>query len=653
MFSCTCRYRASGLRLQAAQGYGDCVEETLNMTEASGKRNYMFADRNTFKAPYWLILFSAFVCMSHSSAQQQAKTIESSRSASTESSESPDKRRIERLGEVTTDEWQMDLALPRAAPVISPDNGGFVLLDEDQNQRLRQLLSTLATNPGDTEILAQLNALLTDVLAQANSMMDAGFIEQARQLLPLIQSINPGLDGLSSANARLQIINEVSELLMAGNTALEHQRIVQPENSNALYYFNQAFDKDPQNRLVQQALARVQDVLIESALESARELDFETATAWLSQAAVVREDQKRVEEARNEVAKIEQEHAAELEQKAIVAMDSGDFILADFNIIDLIALGGQQARVEFLRARLKEARFYGGFEPGQIISDKLVRIGGKAPEIVIIAAGSFLMGSDDGYDNEKPQHRVTIEKGFGLGVREVTVAEFRLFIEHTGYQTAAEQSGRSSIYDEAAGRLNNREGVNWEYDYKGKKANPDKPVLHVNVHDALAYVQWLARETGKGYRLPSEAEYEYVASAGGKGAYWWGDGSPSEVVENLTGDRDNSPNKRQWTTGFKKYGDGHWGPAPAGSIVNDKKVHPMGVYDITGNVSEWTEDCWHHNYIKAPVDGSAWINPGCERRVARGGYWASSPRQTRAAFRISAKAETYGPVVGIRIARDL
>jgi formylglycine-generating enzyme required for sulfatase activity len=79
----------------------------------------------------------------------------------------------------------------------------------------------------------------------------------------------------------------------------------------------------------------------------------------------------------------------------------------------------------------------------------------------------------------------------------------------------------------------------------------------------------------------------------------------------------------------------------------------MGVYDIAGNVSEWTEDCWHQNYIKAPVDGSAWVNPGCNRRVVRGGYWAGSPQRSRAAFRIPAKADAFGPVVGFRIARDL
>ena len=98
-----------------------------------------------------------------------------------------------------------------------------------------------------------------------------------------------------------------------------------------------------------------------------------------------------------------------------------------------------------------------------------------------------------------------------------------------------------------------------------REAGPDMPVLHVNAYDAQAYIQWLVLETGKDYRLPSEAEYEYVARVGGKGSYWWGEGSPAEVVENLTGERDKSPANRKWTTSFKRYGDGHWGPAPAGS----------------------------------------------------------------------------------------
>lgn len=451
--------------------------------------------------------------------------------------------------------------------------------------------------------------------------------------------------------------NEANELLDAGYAALEFQRILEPENDNALYYFREVLIIEPENSTVFIGLAKVQSALVDRALESARELDFDTAGAWLSKASTVHEDQTLIEDGHYAVAIFKQEYAAELELKAIRAMDAGKFSLVDIYVIDLIALGEQDARIASLRARLDELRFYGGFEPGQTISDELLQSGGKAPAIVVITAGSFLMGSREGsdnvLDNEKPQHRITFVHGFGLGIREVTVAEFRLFIERTGYRTAAERRGSSSVYNEAAGRLNRRSGVDWEYDYRGKKAEREMPVLHVNLHDAQAYVQWLSRETGKGYRLPSEAEYEYVARAGGNSTYWWGNGSPSQAVENLTGDRDKSAGKRHWTTFFKNYGDGHWGPAPAATIGTGEMVHPMGVYDIAGNVCEWTADCWHQNYVQAPVDGSAWINPGCNRRVVRGGYWASSPNQTRAAFRISAKPETYGPVVGIRIARDL
>ena len=610
----------------------------------------MFANKNTFNILMRLILLSAFVWVSHLSAQQQV-------AEPTKSHGSSDERHIERLGEASADEWEMDLALPRAAPVASSGSAEVKLPDAEQNKKLQQLLSSLAANPGNSRVLAQLNTLLADVLVQANSLMDEGSLDEAEQLFPVIHSIDPGFRGLGSAKKRMKILRQADDLLTAANTALESQRILEPENDNAVYYFNQALLKNPRSQVARLGLVRTQTALVERALASARELDFETTEAWLLEASAILEDQQLIEGARIEVATFKQERGAELEERAIIAMNSGEFTLADFNIIDLIALGGQEARLETLRPRLEEARIYGGFEPGQAISDDLLKSGGKAPEIIVITPGSFLMGSRRGStgaaDNEKPQHRVTIKRGFGLGIREVSVGEFRLFIESSGYRTTAERSGRSSIYDEAAGRLTKHKGVSWQHDYTGKKAKPDLPVIHVTVLDALAYVQWLASETGKSYRLPSEAEYEYVARAGGKGTYWWGEGSPPVPVENLTGNRDKSPTKRGWTTSFKKYGDGHWGPAPTGSIGKGELVHPMGIYDIAGNVSEWMEDCWHQNYIKAPVDGSAWVNPGCNRRVVRGGYWAGAPQRSRAAFRIPVNADAFGPVVGFRIARDL
>jgi len=590
----------------------------------------MFACKKTFISPRviscLLILFSGLLCLSYSQAQQ------------------------------AVDEWEMDLALPTAMPATPTGEDQTALPDEEQDRALRQLLSKLAANPGSSQVLAQLNTLLADVLGQADDLIDSGSIQQPAQLLAVIQSIDPNLNGLKSSHQHLQVLRDADELLNKGNASLQAQQIIEPVNDNALYYFKQALLKNPQNNSVQLGLARVQEALILRANDSAQELDFEMAAEWLERASAVRENQSLVDDAWGRLMAFQNMRADDLEKQTLTAIDAGNFNVAGFSIIDLIAMGGQEDRVKTLQAQLEDARFYGGFEPGQIISDTFLHSSDKAPDIVVISAGSFVMGSggrSGAYDNETPRHRVTIARGFGFGVREVTVREFGLFVERSGYRTQALRAGGSTIYNETAGRLSKRDGITWKHDYRGKPANPDDPVLHVNMHDARAYLQWLSDETGKRYRLPSEAEYEYIAKAAGRATYWWGEGSPAKTVENLTGSRDHSPTKRRWTTPFKKYGDGHWGPAPAGSLQDDGLIHPMGVFDITGNVSEWVADCWHQNYVKAPVDGSAWVNPGCQRVVVRGGYWASAPKQSRAAFRISAKPDTLGPVVGIRIARDL
>jgi formylglycine-generating enzyme required for sulfatase activity len=174
-------------------------------------------------------------------------------------------------------------------------------------------------------------------------------------------------------------------------------------------------------------------------------------------------------------------------------------------------------------------------------------------------------------------------------------------------------------------------------------------VVHVSWNDATAYVRWLASGTGKPYRLPSESEFEYALRAGRAAVYWWGDGVPPKALENLTGERDVSPRRRQWSTYFEGYEDGYWGPAPVGSFEGN----PFGLNDMAGNVGEWVQDCWHDTFMRAPVDGSAWLNPGCRLRTIRGGYWASSPDQARAAYRLSANPDRHDARIGFRIARDL
>jgi formylglycine-generating enzyme required for sulfatase activity len=244
---------------------------------------------------------------------------------------------------------------------------------------------------------------------------------------------------------------------------------------------------------------------------------------------------------------------------------------------------------------------------------------------------------------------VRITRPFALTRNEITVADFRRFVRESGYRSDAEKRGDSNAYDERTGRIVKRSGVSWENDFQGGRAKSSEPVVHVSWNDAVAYAQWLADVTGQRYRLPSEAEFEFALRAGTTSAYWWGDGHPERLVGNLTGEGDRSRSKRTWAKAFENYRDGFWGPAPVARF----EANGFGLYDLGSNVSEWTEDCWHQNFLRAPDDGSAWVNRGCAKRVVRGGSWGSDPDQARSAYRLGVMADTGSARVGFRVAREL
>ena len=206
------------------------------------------------------------------------------------------------------------------------------------------------------------------------------------------------------------------------------------------------------------------------------------------------------------------------------------------------------------------------------------------PEMVVVPAGSFMMGSPSHEagraEDEDPRHRVTIAKPFAVGKYEVTFAEWDACVADGG-------CGGHRPEDEGWGR--------------GRR-----PLVNVSWDDAKAYVRWLSRKTGKPYRLPSEAEWEYAARAGTTTRYSWGDDIGRNRANCL-------------------YCDSRWDlkqTAPAGSF----RANVFGLHDVHGNVSEWVEDCWNDNYAGAPADGSPWTDGGCTRRVLRGGSWFNEPR---------------------------
>lgn len=535
---------------------------------------------------------------------------------------------------------------------VRPQNT-FQLPNPVQAERLDQLLTMIAARPNSQAALSELGALLDDLLAQARVAIGDKDFETAAFLVDTVREVNPRKRGLAETRRMLGESVEVEEWLAAARAAERAGALIEPRLESAYYHYRRVLSVVPDNEEALRGVDGIQQVMVVYALDASRNLDFALADAWLEEAAGIQDSQVAVLEGRRQINEFRSGMAREIEEEILQAIRAGDNNLAEFKLIDLIALGGYEARVTELKEMMSREESYGEYEPGQVVQDAFEDGSGFAPAVVIVNSGSFVMGSrpseNDSSDNEYPAHRVTFQRGFALGQKEISVGQFAAFVRSTGYLTDAERAGQGSVWDEDLGQLSDRPGVTWRMDFAGNQASDNMPVLHVSWNDATAYVNWLASKTGKSYRLPSEAEFEYAIRAGSRSAFWWGDGRPRDLVENLAGFDDQSESGRRFSNGLKGYGDNHFGPAPVGSFA----PNPFGLYDMAGNVSEWMQDCWHSSYVRAPDTGIAWDNPGCNRRVVRGGYWASAPRQNRSATRMSAPQLLKAPQLGIRIARDL
>jgi formylglycine-generating enzyme required for sulfatase activity len=239
------------------------------------------------------------------------------------------------------------------------------------------------------------------------------------------------------------------------------------------------------------------------------------------------------------------------------------------------------------------------------------------PEMIVVPAGSFTMGSpptEKGrYTSEGPQHTVTFSKPFAVSKYELTFADWDACVAGggcNGYKPTDQGWGRAQ-----------------------------QPVINVNWDDAQAYVAWLSQVTGKTYRLLSEAEYEYATRAGTTTTYPWGD----DIKLNGTAMADCNGCGSKWD---------EQQTAPIGSFTPNK----FGLYDVVGNVFEWSEDCVHNNYNGAPTDGSAWLaaNGGdCTNRILRGGSWLNTPVFLRSAFRGWNSTDSRVYYFGFRVGRTL
>src|SRR6478752_4572752 len=220
----------------------------------------------------------------------------------------------------------------------------------------------------------------------------------------------------------------------------------------------------------------------------------------------------------------------------------------------------------------------------------------REPETIPLRGGSFAMGSNEDV-SERPVHQVTI-KPFAIGKFPVSVQEWN------ACATAKACGFVSTGRDEA-------------------------PITNVSWSDARQYVAWLAETTGKPYRLPTEAEWEYAARAGTQTKYWWGDQFQADAANC----KNCAANEQ---------------PVKVGSL----KPNPFGLYDMGGSVDQWVEDCWHKTYQGAPADGSAWVEAQCPAHVLRSGSWKNDGRYVRPSNRDSYDTNVRYPTHGFRVAQS-
>ena len=227
------------------------------------------------------------------------------------------------------------------------------------------------------------------------------------------------------------------------------------------------------------------------------------------------------------------------------------------------------------------------------------------PVLVSLPADAFTMGNNTSDPSEKPAHQVRLGAPFAIGKFEVTVQQWNACVDAGGCPKIAQ----------------------------APPASASAPMRDVSWDDAQQYIKWLTAVSGKPYRFPTEAEWEYAARGGTATPYWWG-------LKMATGKANCKDCGPPWSADR---------PADAGSFA----ANPYGLYDTSGSVWEWVADCWHNNFRNAPADGRVWDEPNCRVRVIRGGSWREGAAYMVASTRFKYDAGVRQAQNGFRVARNL
>jgi formylglycine-generating enzyme required for sulfatase activity len=270
--------------------------------------------------------------------------------------------------------------------------------------------------------------------------------------------------------------------------------------------------------------------------------------------------------------------------------------------------------------------------------------------MVVVPAGRFRMGAAPGEEEREqlsnefrgrsePQRSIEL-KAFAIGRFEVTRGQYRVFADATARTSDGCFHWTGSEFEFERTR---------DWRNAGYQQDDTHPVTCVSWQDATAYVRWLSQRTGRKYRLLTEAEWEYAARAGTTTARFWGDDG-NRSCEYANGadvsTKARVPGAGTWTV--TSCNDRYAYTAPVGMY----RANAFGLYDMLGNVEEWTQDCWNANYSNAPADASAAATGDCSLRAVRGGSWGDAPVGLRAAYRVGSPTTVRVYRRGFRVGAD-
>jgi formylglycine-generating enzyme required for sulfatase activity len=281
----------------------------------------------------------------------------------------------------------------------------------------------------------------------------------------------------------------------------------------------------------------------------------------------------------------------------------------------------------------------------------------ECPEMVLLPGGTFNMGvlpneeeregvPEDVRGRSSPQVRVTIAPGLAMATRAVTRGDFAAYVADTGLEPGA--SCWTFVNNGATYEYVERQGLSWRN--PGFPQGDDHPVVCVSWEDASNYAAWVTRRARRRYRLPSEAEWEYAARAGTSTSRYWGETTTNacqfaNVADLTLATALNLDRRPQFTF---RCTDRHVFTAPVGSF----RPNAFGLYDMLGNVWQWTQDCLNPNLDGQLSDGTARTTGDCVTRAMRGGSWSHLPWYVRAGNRVRGNATDRFAFAGLRVVRD-